>query len=89
MCAKLIVWALEWDEVLARSKRALNDMGVYGVKTTIPYYLEILNSEDFRKASFDTSFVEEHPELINYSVRRQPRELAAAIAVALAAHMGA
>lgn len=89
MCAKLIVWALEWDEVLARSKRALNDMGVYGVKTTIPYYLEILNSEDFRKASFDTSFVEEHTELINYSVRRQPRELAAAIAVAVAAHMGA
>jgi pyruvate carboxylase subunit A len=89
MCAKLIVWALDWDKVIARSKRALNDMGVYGVKTTIPYYLEILNSEDFRNAHFDTSFVEEHPELINYSVRRQPRELAAAIAVAVAAHMGA
>lgn len=89
MCAKLIVWALDWDKVIARSKRALNDMGVYGVKTTIPYYLEILNSDDFRNAHFDTSFVEMHPELINYSVRRQPRELAAAIAVAVAAHMGA
>jgi pyruvate carboxylase subunit A len=89
MCAKLIVWALDWDAVIARGLRALDDMGVYGVKTTIPYYQEILKSGDFRNARFDTSFVEQHPELIDYSVRRPPRELAAAIAAAVAAHMTA
>jgi pyruvate carboxylase subunit A len=89
MCAKLIVWALDWEAVIARGLRALEDMGVYGVKTTIPYYQEILKSEDFRNARFDTSFVEQHPELIDYSVRRPPRELAAAIAAAVAAHMTA
>ncbi|HGY56861.1 MAG TPA: hypothetical protein ENK44_14230, partial [Caldithrix abyssi] len=35
----MIVWALEWDEVIQRAKRALKDMGVYGVKTTIPYQM--------------------------------------------------
>ncbi len=88
LCAKLTVWALTWDEVLDRSTRALNDMGVYGIKTTIPYYLEILKSPEFQSGSFDTSFVEKHPELVNYSVRRPPRELAAAIGVAIAAHLG-
>lgn len=88
MCAKLIVWALTWDELLDRAERALNDIGVYGVKTTIPYQLEIVKSQEFQNATFDTSFVETHPELVNYSVRRPPRELAAAIGVAIAAHMG-
>ena len=88
MCAKLIVWALDWEQCLDRGSRALKDMGVYGVKTTIPYYLEILKSADFRSGRFDTSFVEAHPELINYSIRRPPRELAVAISAAVAAHLG-
>ncbi len=88
MCAKLIVWALEWDEVIQRSKRALKDMGVYGVKTTIPYQHAILNSDDFINASFNTSFVEEHPELINYSVKCSQQHLALAFAAAIAAHQG-
>jgi len=88
MCAKLIVWALTWDAVVDRSRRALNDIRVQGVKTTIPYQLEILNSADFRRAHFDTSFVESHPELVNYSIRRESRHVAAVIAAAMAAHLG-
>jgi len=88
MCAKLIVWALDWDDVLDRAERALNDITVAGVKTTIPYHLEILKSAEFQAGKFDTSFVAEHPELINYSVRLSNRELAAAIGAAVAASMG-
>jgi len=88
MCAKLTVWSLEWPHLLERSVRALNDIGVYGVKTTIPYYLQILQSPSFRSGHFDTGFVEDNPELIDYSERRPPRELAAVISASLAAHMG-
>jgi pyruvate carboxylase subunit A len=88
MCAKLVIWALTWDKAVARAQRALKDMGVQGVKTTIPYHLEILKTPEFRAARFDTGFVEQHPELVNYSVRRPPAHLAAAIAAAVAAHHG-
>ena len=88
MCAKLTVWALDWDQMIRRSERALNDILVYGVKTTIPYYLEILKSESFRSGQFDTGFVEANPELTNYSVKRPSRQLATVIAATLAAHMG-
>jgi pyruvate carboxylase subunit A len=47
MCAKLTVWALNWEAVIERGRRALDDMKVYGVKTTIPYYQEILLNPDF------------------------------------------
>ena len=88
MCAKLIVWAMDWDSLIDRSRRALRDITLYGVKTTIPYYIEILASADFQTGKFNTSFVEKHPELINYSVKRSSREVAAAIAAALAANSG-
>ncbi|MFJ5445261.1 acetyl-CoA carboxylase biotin carboxylase subunit [Methylobacillus methanolivorans] len=88
MCAKLTVWALNWESVVERGRRALNDTVVYGVKTTIPYYQEILKHPDFRNAQFNTSFVEAHPELANYATQF-PRELiAAAISAAIAAHEG-
>ncbi len=88
MCAKLIVWALTWDKVIARGRRALMDMGVHGVKTTKPFHLEILNTPEFRDANFDTAFIEKHPELVNYSVHRPPQDLAAAIAAAVVAYHG-
>lgn len=88
LCAKLTVWALTWDQLLARASRALKDVGLYGVKTTKPFHLEILKTPEFREANFDTGFVEQHPELVNYSIRRPPADLAAAIAAAIAAHHG-
>ena len=87
MCAKLIVWTLNWDDLLNRASRALLDTGVYGVKTTIPYYMEILKVPEFRAGKFDTGFVEAHPELTEYSTGR-PAPLAAAMTAALAAHLG-
>ncbi len=88
MCAKLTVWALTWEKALARARRALLDMGVHGVKTTKPFYLEILATPEFQAGKFDTGFIEKHPELLNYSVRRPPADLAVAIAAAIAAHHG-
>ncbi len=88
MCAKLTVWALTWEELLNRANRALLDTGVYGVKTTIPYYMEILKVPQFRAGEFDTGFVEDHPELVGYTTSRPTRELSAAITAALSAHLG-
>ncbi|WP_028293945.1 acetyl-CoA carboxylase biotin carboxylase subunit [Oceanobacter kriegii] len=89
MCLKLICWALTWDEVIARGKRALDDMRLRGIKTTGTYYQQILDHQDFKAANFDTSFVPTHPELLNYSEKRDPSEIALALAAAIAAHMAA
>ena len=88
MCAKLTVWALTWPELLNRASRALQDTGVYGVRTTIPYYLELLKVPAFRAGDFDTGFVEDHPELVRYTTSRPTRELTAALAAAVSAHLG-
>jgi pyruvate carboxylase subunit A len=88
MCLKLVVWALTWEEAMDRGLRALDDMRVQGVKTTTAYYEEILRNADFRSGQFNTSFVDEHPQLLEYSIKKYPSHLAIAIATAIAAHAG-
>ncbi len=88
MCAKITVWALTWNKVVARAARAIKDAGFHGVKTTKPYHLEILKTPEFREGRFDTGFIEQHPELVNYSIRRPPADLAAAVSAAISAYHG-
>jgi pyruvate carboxylase subunit A len=88
MCLKLVVWALNWEDTLDRGARALSDMRLQGVKTTARYYQEILQNPEFRSGEFNTSFVPNHPELLNYSDKRDPSEVALAIATAIAAYAG-
>jgi pyruvate carboxylase subunit A len=88
MLAKVIVSALTWEDVIKRGERGLRDMGLFGIKTTIPYYLKILGHPDFRSATFNTGFVEKYPELINYSNKPRPEVLATVIAAVMAAHTG-
>ena len=86
MCLKLVVWALTWEEVVDRGERALDDMRLHGIKTTASYYRQILKHPDFQHPNFNTSFVPNHPELLNYSDKRHPSEIALALATAIAAH---
>jgi len=88
LCVKLTVWALTWEELLDRSHRALKDIGVGGVKTTIPFHQQILQVAEFRAGRFDTSFIEAHPDLLDYSIQKPAQEVAAAFAAAIAAHLG-
>jgi len=88
MCAKLTIWAMTWPDTINRGRRALGDIGLFGIKTTIPYYLEILKNKDFINADFNTSFVDMHPELTDYEDELPPAVIAAAIGAAIAAHEG-
>jgi len=88
MCAKLTIWAMTWSDTIHRGRRALGDIGLFGIKTTIPYYLEILKNQNFIDADFNTSFVDMHPELADYEDELPPEIIAAAIGAAIAAHEG-
>jgi pyruvate carboxylase subunit A len=88
MLAKVIVWALDWEDAINRGERALRDTGLFGIKSTIPYYLEILHHPAFRSGEFDTGFVEAHPELTQYSEKLRRDDLALVLAAAMAAHAG-
>lgn len=85
LCAKLIVSAADWPGLISRGRRALEELKIGGVKTTIPYYLAIMNEDEFQAGHFDTGYVAAHPELTDYTESAGSGRKAAAIAAALAA----
>lgn len=88
LCAKVTVWALTWPMLITRGLRALSEMKLYGIQTTIQFYQEILNHIDFQQAKLYTDFIDNHSALTQYSSRSQPRHVAAVIAAVIAVYQG-
>lgn len=59
LLAKLIVWGNDRQEAIARSKRALNEFKIKGIKTTIPFHKRILENKNFNEGKIHTHFIEE------------------------------
>ncbi|MFP7737481.1 acetyl-CoA carboxylase biotin carboxylase subunit [Priestia aryabhattai] len=57
MIAKVITHGENRKEAIDRMKRALEEFIITGVKTTIPFYLKILNNEKFVSGKFNTKFL--------------------------------
>ena len=58
MIGKLITVARTRDEAINTMYRALSEYVIEGVKTTIPFHLQLMQNEDFRKGNFNTKFLE-------------------------------
>lgn len=58
LIAKLIVHANSRQEAIERMKRALGEFIIEGIKTTIPFQLEIFNNKDFISNNYDTKFID-------------------------------
>ncbi|GIV40428.1 MAG: acetyl-CoA carboxylase biotin carboxylase subunit [Thermonema sp.] len=58
MIAKLIVRAQSREELIVRTKRALQEFMIEGVKTTIPLLIKILDNEQFKAGNFTTRFLD-------------------------------
>ncbi len=58
MIGKLITIARTREEAIDTMYRALREYVIEGVKTTIPFHLQLMKNEDFRKGNFTTKFME-------------------------------
>lgn len=58
MIAKLIVWDQSREAAIARMLRALGEFEIEGIKTTIPFHMQVLNNPYFRKGEVYTNFIQ-------------------------------
>ena len=58
MIAKLIAVAQTREEAIDTMSRALSEYVIEGIKTTIPFHVQLMQNEDFRKGNFTTKFME-------------------------------
>ncbi len=58
MIAKLIVTGKDRKEAINRAKRALREFHIGGVKTTIPFHLDMLEQKKFQSGIYDLSYID-------------------------------
>ncbi|MFC2426825.1 MAG: acetyl-CoA carboxylase biotin carboxylase subunit [Capnocytophaga leadbetteri] len=59
MIAKLITTAQTREEAIAKMRRALDEFVVEGVKTTIPFHLQLMDDPDYLSGNYTTKFMED------------------------------
>jgi len=69
LVGKLVVWGRNREVCIARTIRALEDLVVEGVATTIPADLAILRHPDFAAVTHSTKWVEQNLDLSGVSGR--------------------
>ena len=58
MIAKLITRAPNRDDCIRRMGRALEEFVIEGIQTTIPFHIEVMKSDEFKRGTFGTGFVD-------------------------------
>lgn len=58
MISKLITIAQTREEAINTMERALSEYVIEGVKTTIPFHVQLMQNPDFRKGNYTTKFME-------------------------------
>ena len=59
MISKLIVSAQTREEAIKKMHRALSEYIIDGVKTTIPFHIQLFENEEFKKGNFTTKFLDD------------------------------
>jgi pyruvate carboxylase len=70
LLVKVTAWGREFDQACKRMDRALREFRVRGVKTNIPFLENVVNNRHFQVGDVTTSFLDDHPELFRFTLRR-------------------
>lgn len=58
MVAKLITFGKSRSSAIARMQRALDELVIEGIKTTIPFHRMMMHNQDFIDGNFDTKYLD-------------------------------
>ncbi|KAF5274267.1 hypothetical protein FQR65_LT04385 [Abscondita terminalis] len=66
LLVKVIALAPTFESACSKLRRCLAEFRIRGVKTNIPFLLNVFQHEIFLSAKVDTHFIDDHPELFQY-----------------------
>ncbi|KAG6439224.1 hypothetical protein O3G_MSEX000592, partial [Manduca sexta] len=66
LLVKVISHAQDLPASAAKMNRALREFRIRGVKTNIPFLLNVLENQKFLNGSVDTYFIDENPQLFMF-----------------------
>ena len=78
LLAKLIVWAESRDAARRRAITALRSYAILGIRTNIPFLIQLLDHPDFVNASIDTGCLDREARGLAEATQRLPPAVLAA-----------
>ena len=88
MVAKLIVWGDTRAEAILRMRRSLNEYRIGGIRTSIPFHQELMDSPEFMWGTFDTGFLSRRRVSARHPHSEEHEKLAAVVAAMIAHEEG-
>ncbi|MEX2530809.1 MAG: acetyl-CoA carboxylase biotin carboxylase subunit [Gemmatimonadota bacterium] len=80
LLGKLVVWAPSREEAVERMARALHELLITGVETSVGFHRRVMEEADFRAGRLDIGYVDAHPRVVTGSrpgeTGRDPRTAA-------------
>ncbi|MCG2825177.1 MAG: acetyl-CoA carboxylase biotin carboxylase subunit [Thermoplasmatales archaeon] len=87
MIAKLIVWAEDRPRAIARTKRALWEFQIGGVRNNIAFHTVVMNHPQWIKGEYNTSFIPKYrilDQVVEYVKSQKAQSSAPKVAAAMA-----
>lgn len=70
MLVKVTVFARTYEQTLDRMNRALSEFRIRGVKTNIPFLLNVIHHPEFASGNATTRFIDNNPQLLKFAARK-------------------
>lgn len=70
LLVKVTSWSRTFNDAARKVNRALKEMKIRGVKTNIPFLINVLNHPDFLNAKCDTGFISTNEELFDIATKK-------------------
>ncbi|SDW40619.1 pyruvate carboxylase [Tepidimicrobium xylanilyticum] len=69
LLVKVTAWSRTFEDASRKLVRALKEVKIRGVKTNIPFLINVLNHKEFLSGKCDTGFITYNPELFNIETK--------------------
>lgn len=70
LLVKVTSWSRTFEDATRKAHRALREVKVRGVKTNIPFLINVLNHKEFLSGKCDTGFIIDNPELFDIRTKK-------------------
>jgi acetyl-CoA carboxylase, biotin carboxylase subunit len=83
MLAKLIVHGDNRAAAIERMSRALRELTIVGIESSVPFHLRVFDEPDFRAGNINIKYLDTHPQLLNAQPSKEIARIAAVAAALL------
>ncbi|MFO7177013.1 hypothetical protein QJS77_16415, partial [Enterococcus faecium] len=70
LLVKLSTHGMTFEQAASKMVRNLNEFRIRGIKTNIPFLINVMKHPNFINGDYNTSFIDETPELFVFPKRK-------------------